>query len=375
MAKGGSVTQPESFLECADCGARAPLDSRRFACACGGPWELRPPRPFARDQVDHTEPSLWRYRATLPVHEVPRDLTLGEGLTPLVSLRRGERRLLAKLDFLMPSGSFKDRGTVVMVAALVRQGVTEVIEDSSGNAGASLAAYAARAGIGCTIYVPASASEGKLAQIAAHHARVVKVPGARQQVAEAALEAAQTAVYASHNRQPAFVEGVKTWALEVWEQLGWQAPDSVIVPAGYGSALLGAYRAFQSLRLAGEIARLPRLFAVQVANCRPLDAAFRGEPWSPAEQRPTLAEGIASSRPIRLAEALRALRESGGATEAVPEEEILPAQAELAAQGLYVEPTSAVAAAGYRRLVQRGLISADERCVLLLTGSWLKAGR
>jgi threonine synthase len=199
------------------------------------------------------------------------------------------------------------------------------------------------------------------------------VPGTRQQVAEAALEAARTTFYASHNRHPAFVEGIKTWALEVWERLGWQAPDSVVVPIGYGAGLLGAYRAFQSLVLGGEIPRLPRLFAAQAAHVRPIDAAFRGEPWDPSQALPTVAEGIASSRPLRVDEALRSLRESGGQTEAVPEEEIAPARDELAAQGLYVEPTSAVAAAAYRRLVARGAIDPDERCVLLLTGSGLKS--
>lgn len=300
-------------------------------------------------------------------------LTMGEGLTPLVPLQLGDSEALAKLDFLMPSGSFKDRGTVVMLAYLQRQGISAVVEDSSGNAGASLAAYAARAAVGCTIYVPAHASGGKLAQIAAHGARVVRVEGTRQQVADAALVAAQSTYYASHNRHPAFIEGVKTWAYEVWERLGWQAPDSVVVPTGYGASFLGAYRAFQSLVAGGAIERLPRLHLAQAANCRPIDAASRAETWSSDDQRPTIAEGIASSRPIRTAELLRALRESGGCTDAVPEEEILPAQDALAARGLFVEPTSAVAAAAYRRLVERGAIQPTERCVVFLSGSGLKA--
>ena len=372
MSAGSS--DPAEF-RCADCAAPHPAQTREFACPhCGGPFEFGPPQPFERGQVDRDEPSLWRYRAALPVTDTPTRLSMGEGLTPLVQTRLWGRSVLTKLDFLMPSGSYKDRGSVVMVAYLTRQGVSQVVEDSSGNAGASLAAYAARADLGCTVYVPAGTARGKLAQIEAHGSRVVEVPGTRQDVADAAVRAAQETFYASHNRHPAFVEGVKTWALEVWERLGWQAPDSVVVPLGYGSTLLGAARAFESLRLAGEIDRVPRLHVAQAANCRPVDAAFRGEPWSPADQRPTVAAGIASSKPIRLAEILRAVRKSGGSTEAVPEEEIAPARTELAARGLFVEPTSAVAAAAYRRLLDRGAIHPDECCVLLLSGSGLKTG-
>ena len=181
--------------------------------------------------------------------------------------------------------------------------------------------------------------------------------------------------YASHNWQPMFVEGTKTLAYELWEQAGFRAPDNVVVPLGYGSNVLGTDRGFDELRRAGEIARRPRLFAVQAAAVAPLAAAFHEneEHLVPTEIRPTVAEGIATPRPTRVAEVLRAVRETGGTIVAVEEAEIVQALRDLARRGLYVEPTSAVAAAGLTRLLASGVVRAQERTVLVLTGSGLKA--
>jgi threonine synthase len=194
-------------------------------------------------------------------------------------------------------------------------------------------------------------------------------------VAEAALRQAAGIFYASHNWQPLFVEGVKTLAYELWEQLGFRAPDNVVVPLGYGSNVLGCERGFAELLRGGEIATPPRLFGVQAANCAPYHVAFQAgvDRLVPTTVTPTVAEGIASARPTRVGEVLRAVRESGGAIVAVTEAEIVEALRGLAARGLYVEPTSAAAAAGLTQLVARGAIRPRETTVLVLTGSGLKA--
>jgi threonine synthase len=322
-------------------------------------------------------PSLWRYGSVLPVSG-DRVVSLGESITPLVEADVDGTAIRFKLDFLLPSGSYKDRGAAVLISALAALGVRHAVEDSSGNAAAAFAAYSARAGIACTVFAPAAASAGKLVQAAAYGARVERIEGSRDDVANAAIEAAAadpTATYASHNWHPFFIEGVKTWALEVWEQLGYRAPDNVVVPVGSGSMLLGAHLAFSRLREGGEIDRLPRLFAAQPAACAPLHAAFTAgaDDVAAVERRPTLAEGASIARPVRGKELLAALRESGGRTAAVEEEEIADGLRDLARQGIYVEPTSAVAVAGVRQLLARREIQAGEATVVMLTGSGLKA--
>jgi threonine synthase len=263
----------------------------------------------------------------------------------------------------------------VMVTYLKSRGLTRVLEDSSGNAGASLSAYCAAAGIRCRILVPETASYPKIAQIAACGAEVVTIKGARQDVADAALAMSSEIFYASHNWQPFFAEGTKTLAYELWEQLGFRAPDNVVVPVGYGANVLGCDRGFSELLRNGEISRMPRLFGVQAANCAPYYAAFRAgvDHFVPTPVGATIAEGIASSKPTRMREVLAPVRASGGEIVAVTEDEIVRALAALASKGYYVEPTSAAAAAGLSQLIGRGVIKRDETTVLVLTGSGLKA--
>jgi threonine synthase len=277
---------------------------------------------------------------------------------------------------MMPTGSFKDRGMTVMISYLRSRGITRVLEDSSGNAGASLAAYAAAAGMQARILVPQSASYPKIVQMAATGADVVTIPGTRQDVADAALAMSAEIFYASHNWQAYFAEGTKTLAYELWEQLGFRAPDNVVVPLGYGANVLGCDHGFRELAANGEIGTLPRIYGVQAANCAPYYNAFAAgsEALVATEIKPTIAEGIASSKPTRVREVLRAVRDSGGSIVAVSEEEITAALSRLARQGLYVEPTSAAAAAGLTQLIASGAIEPQQTTVLVLTGSGLKAG-
>ena len=359
-------------------GQTYPLSEARWRADSGHYLNLSQGPGLKRRDIDGARRSVWRYAAALAVG-AEHAVSLGEGGTPLLDGEWHGAPVHYKLEFMMPTGSFKDRGTTVLVSYLKSRGVRRVLEDSSGNAGASLAAYAAAAGLTCRILVPETASYPKIAQIAACGADVVTIKGSRQDVAEAALaqsaDPGEAIFYASHNWQPFFVEGVKTLAYELWEQSGFRAPDNLVVPLGYGSNVLGAERGFDELVRAGEIARRPRLFGVQAAHCAPYAAAFREgvEHLVSTTVRPTVAEGIATPQPTRVVEVLRAVRETGGSVVAVEEAEIVPALRELARRGLYVEPTSAVAAAGLTRLLASGVIRPQEHTVLVLTGSGLKA--
>ena len=344
-------------------------------CADNGHYlNLEPAPGLVRREIETACHSVWRYAKAILV-DAEQAVSLGEGWTPLVSGDWGGARVLFKLEFTMPTGSCKARGMTVMVSYLKSRGVNRVLEDSSGNAGASLSAYAAAGGLSCRILVPESASYPKIAQIAACGADVVTIPGSRQDVADAALRQSAEIFYASHNWQPFFVEGVKTLAYELWEQLGFRPPDNVVVPLGYGSNVLGCDRGFDELHRRGEIDRRPRLFGVQAANCAPYAAAFHAgvEHLVPTAVMPTVAEGIASAKPTRVAEVLRAVRQSGGTIVTVDEAEIVEALRVLARRGLYVEPTAAATAAGLSHLQTSGAIRPEETTVLVLTGSGLKA--
>jgi threonine synthase len=321
-------------------------------------------------------------------------ISLGEGGTPCVDItglvpgwdRGTGARCLAKLEFLAPTGSFKDRGSSTMVSRLKELGVTRAIEDSSGNAGASVAAYCAAAGIACEIYVPASASAGKLAQVEAYGAHLVRVPGSREDATRAAVAAVAaagpSACYASHNRHPYFLAGMKTYAYEVFAEFGDTVGD-LLFPTGGGSLLLGAYYGYRDLTARGKIRTMPRLWAVQALACAPIVRAWEAGESAPAPVAalPTAAEGIAVARPPRGAEVLAALRRSGGGALAVTEAEIAAGHQSLAAAGLYVEVTTGVVLAGLRVLVARqgaggGRAGDPARLVVIpLTGSGLKTPR
>ncbi|MDF2462475.1 MAG: pyridoxal-5-phosphate-dependent protein subunit beta [Ramlibacter sp.] len=358
---------------CSSCGTTHAANALVWRCDCGGYLDVAPGAGLTRADIDSDERSLWRYRKALHLESSRPSVSFGEGLTPLVPGQWGGEEVLFKLDFLMPSGSFKDRGSALMINRLAELGVKSVLEDSSGNGGASVAAYSAAAGIDCRIYVPASTSAGKVIQTRTYGAELVKVPGTREDTSQAALAAAQEHFYASHNWHPLFIEGVKTVAYEIWEQLGFRAPANVVAPIGFGSSVLGLYRGFKELLGAGQVERLPRIFACQAANCAPIHSLFAGGS-AQVESRPTAAEGIACLKPIRLPEIMRALKESGGQTVAVSEDDIARGLQDLAAtRGLFVEPTSAVAPAGARMLLEAGVIRPGEVTVVLLTGNGLKA--
>ncbi len=295
----------------------------------------RPLRPVtrtaaARPPPDGLGPSIWRWAEAIDL--VDRDVwsrvTLGEGGTPLQPVDPARPSVLAKLEFLMPTLSFKDRGAVVLVALAVSLSARTLIADSSGNAGTAFAAYAARAGLAARIFVPAATPAAKLASMRAYGATVELVEGDRQAAADAAtaavVAAGPDAFYASHAWHPAFLEGTKTLAFELWLQLGRRAPDELVVPVGNGSLLLGAANGFAELQRAGLIATPPRLIAVQAAACSPLAAAWRAGAPAPLAVTPraTRAEGIAIARPARGSQILATIAATGGRVLRVEEQDI-----------------------------------------------------
>ncbi len=358
-------------LVCSACRRAAPVDTREWRCRCGGLFDVRLRAAFPREALRKRPPGLWRYREGLPLPTDCEPITLGETVTPLLAWDRIPGARL-KLEFLFPTGSFKDRGAAMLLTHMRRLGVRTAVEDSSGNAGAAVAAYAARAGIACRIFVPAATSPGKLTQIRSYGATVVPIAGTREDVTAAARTEAGQSFYASHIASPFFFQGTKTFAFEVWEQLGRRAPDVVVLPVGHGTLYLGAYLGFRDLLEAGEISRLPRLVGVQAEACAPLVSAWRGEPVGPP--RETLAEGIRIGAPDRAQAILHACRESGGELVSVSEGEIAAALRSLVRTGLYVEPTAAAAAAGALKLEAAGGLPSRGVTIIPLTGSGLKAG-
>jgi threonine synthase len=355
-------------------GKRYALDEPRWCGDDGSPLAVEPLPGITKAEVDSGVRSQWRYAAALPL-TIARPVTLGEGCTPLLPLSVDGFAVSVKPEWFNPTGSFKDRGTTVMVSLLAQQGVAAILEDSSGNGGSSVAAYSAAAGIRATILAPASTSGAKIQQSRVHGATVELVPGSRQATADEAVRRSGTVFYASHNWHPFFLQGTKLLAYEIWEDLGFRAPDAVVLPAGAGSLVLGCHLGFGELLASGAIDRRPRLLVAQPGNCSPLVAAFAAgaSDVSAGSWSPTVAEGASIALPVRAPEVLAAVRASGGDMVAVAEEAIAPAMFELAARGLYAEPTSSIVVPAIREFLRRGSLRRDETVVTVLTGSALKA--
>ena len=365
------MSPPADFLlGCTACGKRHAADMTTLGCReCASPLEV----VYDRARRPAGEPPLplrsAESRALLPPRETP---LIG---LPVLSAELGLARLSAKLEFESLTGSFKDRGSSVMLAVAAESGVTELVEDSSGNAGASVAAFSARCGVRAHIFAPSTAPAAKLKQIAVYGAVVHAVDGTRDETAQAAVDfhRERGIVYASHALSPYFLEGTKTFAWEVLGQAGGELPAHVVFPVGNGSLLLGAYKGFVELHDAGLISDVPRLHGVQTDAVRPIAAAFAGEAWSRTDAGKTVAGGIAVASPARLRQIVDAVGASGGAAVTVDEASIATWQRKLAArEGVFGEPTSAAAFAGLARLVAEGVIAAGDSVLVPVTGAGAK---
>ncbi len=342
------------YVHCPSSGFHTSADSFPLTCpSTGGPLEFTDLTHLSRDLIDETLPGQWRYWPWLSVLlPIEKFITLGEGWTPLLEEEWQGHRVLWKMDSHMPTGSYKDRGVSVMVNWFRHYGFRTVMDDSSGNAGASLACYAARARLQSRIFVPADAPAPKRSQIATYGAELIEVEGPRHLAgAAAAADQDQETGYASHALHPCFLLGQMTVAFEIWEQLDGNVPDWLIGPVGNGGLLLGAWRGFELLVESGLADRLPRLMVVQVANFDPLARAFEADAQSvkPAQRAPSssVADGISIINPARGDSVLQAVYQSHGTVKVVNDREVLEARAKMASRGIFVENTSATICAAY----------------------------
>ncbi len=358
---------------CSVCGQTAPVTTRAPKCACGGLWKLdwQPPK-FDLQKIDRSVWGMFRYRRYMALADDSwRDVTLGEGMTPLVRL---DEDVLLKMDYFMPTLSYKDRGAAILVAHCKAIGVDSVVQDSSGNAGNSVAAYCGRSGIQCDIYVPEGTSPGKIAMIQAHGATAHVVPGSRDHCADVcrAQVEREGKYYANHVYNPFFYEGTKTYIYEVYEQLG-RIPAHLFLPLGNGTLFLGVVKGLEHLLASGCIERMPKIIAIQSERCAPFAEAVKTHSPVPAPvtPTPTMAEGIAIGVPMRGREILEAIYKYQMELVTVPEGRILEARSTLARQGIYAEHTTAANLAAYWNYCEQHGKTPDS--LLTMCGAGLKS--
>lgn len=368
---------------CVGCGAIYAEDVRSYVCGkCGNLLELVKDSPVSRTGLygESREPGIWRYRKALPLEPDVEPVSLSEGYTPLVLVGRmgaklGLKGLHVKNEGQNPSGSFKDRGMTVAVTRAVRGGSKLLVCASTGNTAASMAAYAARAGVTAMVTVPAGkVASGKLAQVYAYGAKIIRVEGdfdaALQITLKVAEEIKELSVMNSVN--PYRIEGQKTNAYELYEQLGYKVPDYVVLPVGNAGNISAIWKGFKELREWRISDSLPKMVAVQAAGAQPIVEAFEHGRDSVVPVQPkTIASAINIGNPASWRKALAAIRDSKGTALAVTDEETIAARMDLAStEGIFVEPASAVPIAAVKKL--RGKIPSGATVVCICTGNGLK---
>jgi threonine synthase len=375
-----------SHLECSRCGHTYSADKLHNLCSCGGPllarYELeRAARTFNPRALSERPPTLWRYRELLPVRTEP--VTLGEGMTPLIRTERlgarlGLVHLWVKDEGMNPTGTFKARGLAVAVSRARELGARTLAIPTAGNAGGALAAYAARAGLGCVVVMPADTPRANEIECRAAGAEVIKLDGLIADCARFVAEHGPQEDWfeVSTLKEPYRIEGKKTMGLELWEQFGGRLPEVVVYPTGGGVGLIGMWKAFDELEHMGLLrGRRPRMVAVQASGCAPVVEAFeRGETtcrfWDHAA---TIASGLRVPRPLGDFLILRILRESSGRAVAVSDTEILAAAQQLMRlEGIFAAPEGAAGVAAVQHLRQQGWIDEQDSVVIFNTGSGYK---
>ncbi len=326
--------------------------------------------------------NLWRYRELMPVEDYTRVVSLNEGGTPLykadtLAEEIGVKELYIKNEGANPTGSFKDRGMTVGVTKALELGASAVGCASTGNTSASLAAYAAKAGIKCLVLLPAGKiAIGKLAQALLHGATVVGIKANFDVALKLVREiCAKHNIYLLNSINPWRLEGQKSEAFEIADQLDFVSPDRVVVPVGNCGNISAIWKGFREFHELGLVDELPVMTGVQAEGASPLVKAFKAGKSSvvPEPKPETIATAIRIGAPVNAPKALRALKESGGIAESVTDDEIIDAQKLLARRlGVGVEPASAASVAGLKKLVEAGEIARDERIVCVTTGHALK---
>ena len=359
---------------CSKCGHQEATTTRKAKCDCGGLWKLdfHPPK-FDLSLVERDTWSIFRYRAFIPLEGDVWRVSLGEGMTPVIQL---DEDVLLKMDYYMPTLSFKDRGAAVLIAHCKTIGVDAVVQDSSGNAGNSVAAYCGKAGIDCEVFVPEGTSPKKIAMIQSHGARVSVIPGNRDACANACrAKVEQNGIYyASHVYNPFFYEGTKTYLYEVYEQMH-RIPQNIFIPLGNGTLFIGILKALEHFLASGIISGMPHVVAVQSEHCAPLAQAVHYHALHPARITPcpTMAEGIAIGEPMRGDEILEYIYKYNIEVITAPEDGILRARVALATKGIYCEHTTAATYAAYLAYCKRYGKSPDS--LLPMCGAGLKSDK
>ncbi len=340
---------------CSKCKTEESVNTPKAKCDCGGLWKLdfKPP-VFDKTLIETSTWGLFRYKAFLPLaDDAWKEVTLGEGMTPIIPL---DDQVMVKMDYMMPTLSFKDRGAAMLIAHCKSIGVSSVVQDSSGNAGNSVAAYCAKADIACEIFVPEGTSPKKIDMIKAHGAKINIVSGSRDHCADVCRDKVKVegVYYASHVFNPFFYEGTKTYVYEIYEQLG-RVPENIFVPLGNGTLFLGIVKGLEDLVDSGLLSKIPQIIVVQSANCDPIYQAARTSSKVPARVKPTpsLAEGIAIGQPMRGEEILDHIYKYGIQVITAPEDGIMQAREKLALRGIYCEHTTAATYAAYLDYVER----------------------
>jgi threonine synthase len=358
------------MIQCKDCKLPYPSKGLPYLCeGCGGEFEVQGILPFDLSRIELHQPGIWKYRHAFLNPSAPV-LTLGEGSTPLVKVDAAGS-LFVKLEYLNPTGSYKDRVMPLIVSEVLARGGTQAIEDSSGNAGAAFAAYAARAGIVAKVFVPAYTEQAKIDQIECFGAKAVLIEGPRQAASEAVRQKAERGSwYASHAYLPFGLGGIATIAYELYEQMDHTVPGTVITPVGHGHLLRGVIEGFLALLHKGYIETLPNFVGVQSERCAPVARAWSDQAavYKKVSPEETVAQGASVSEPKQGNNLLHMVKEHGGEFVMVEETSIMEGFSSLARKGFFVEPTSALVWAGYEKLKD----SLKPPVVLILTGSGLK---
>jgi threonine synthase len=379
-----------SHLECSvPCGA-PPLDSRgrHFLCSCGAPllvrYDLEKARAWRPDSLKGRPPNMWRYREMLPLFAGEEPVTLGEGFTPLIHAQSlgaslGLQRLFIKDESLNPTNSFKARGQSAAITRAKYLGATTIALPTAGNAGNAAAAYSAAAGLACEVFIPRDAKRPFVDECRLYGANVTLVDGLITDAGRMAAEkgAALGWYDVSTLKEPYRIEGKKTMAYELAEQMDWRWPDWIVYPTGGGTGLIGMWKAFEELERLGWVtaAKRPKMVSVQAEHCAPIVRAFeqgtdRAQAWEGAS---TVADGLRVPRAIGDFLILRAIRESGGTAIAVSDQSMVDAMLEIGRrQGISAAPEGGAALVAIERLVANGSIEPGHSVVLFNTGGALK---
>jgi threonine synthase len=378
-----------TYQECINCGTKYPTDEVLYFCRkCGDILEIKLDYDLTKDMLKQsgwrkTPLSVWRYRDLMPITDPTRIVTLGEGGTGLHRCKRlgealGLKELYVKNEGENPTGSFKDRGMTVGVTKAVELGVKSVICASTGNTSASLAAYAAKAGLTCAVLIPSGKiAYGKLAQAIIYGAKVIQVRGNFDQALDIVFKLSEKHrnIYLLNSINPFRIEGQKSLGYEICEQLNNQSPDRIVVPVGNAGNISAIWKGFTEFHNLGFVKTLPKMTGIQAEGAAPIAEAIKtgSKDIKPVAKPETIATAIRIGAPVSWKKAVNAIRDSGGTAETVTDDEILDAQKILSRlEGLFVEPASASSIAGMKKLVLNGVIDKDERVVCVTTGHGLK---